>query len=193
MTGAGATAEEKAFEPEEEEIEVWGIDDVNGEVLNAAKVRQARRAYIEYCERMKIGEVRPIQEAVEATGSSPVSVCCIDLYKGDGAYRSRLVARQFRGDADPLYAATPPLAVRGRGAETNYKLGVLDVRRALSKHPATCLHTSHCHQNCRTKYPGCCWKLNKAMYGTRAALQAWQKEYTSTFPEWGFVRNRSFT
>ena len=42
----------------------------------------------------------------------PVSVRWVDVVKGDGSTRSRLVARDFRGSdrhRDDLFAATPPL------------------------------------------------------------------------------------
>ena len=112
----------------------------------------------------------------------------------------RLVAREFRGEEEAMYAATPPLemmrvmlslAASRRGHKVPYQLGVLDVSRAFFQ--------AECHVDTfvalppelRDQHPGMCWKLRKAMYGTRPAAQAWQKEYSKRMESWGFERNRS--
>ena len=83
---------------EQFEEECW--DDVNGRRLKPEKVRGARKAELKYFDKMGVGELAPIKECWNRTGKPPVTVRWIDHDKGtNGAevYRSRLVARQFRG------------------------------------------------------------------------------------------------
>ena len=82
----------------------------------------------------------------------------------------RLVAREFRGEEEAMYAATPPLemmrvmlslAASRRGHKVPYQLGVLDVSRAFFQ--------AECHVDTfvalppelRDQHPGMCWKLRK--------------------------------
>ena len=113
---------------------------MDGKWLDAKKVAEATRLELEFCEKMQLGDLVPEGEAMRVTGEGPVTAKWIDHDKGGGDYRSRYVARQFRGDAEAIYAATPPLealkimlslAVSGRRRrEGCWKLGFLDVSRA---------------------------------------------------------------
>eukprot|EP00969_Alexandrium_andersonii_P351589 15435780-Alexandrium_andersonii.AAC.1 len=55
----------------------------------------------------------PIEECRRKTGKAPIQVRWIDISKGDEEhpeYRSRLVAKEIKGDQrDDLFAVTPPL------------------------------------------------------------------------------------
>ena len=57
-----------------------------------------------------VGELVRTTTCWNKTGKAPVTVRWIDHDKGD-VYRSRLVARQFRGEEEAIFAATPPLEV----------------------------------------------------------------------------------
>ena len=57
-----------------------------------------------------------VEECVKVTGKKPIQVRWVDVDKGFGVYRSRLVGKDFRpknkiDDREGLYAATPPLEV----------------------------------------------------------------------------------
>ena len=75
--------------------------------LDPDKVREARREEIEFMRRRGLWSVVP-----RPCGITPTSVRWVDVLKGDGTTRSRLVARDFKGGdqhRDDLFAATPPL------------------------------------------------------------------------------------
>ena len=104
----------------EEVEEVW--DDVNGEALSPALVKEGRREEVQYIVGRKIWSLRPVEERWEKTGKAPVSVRWVDLDKVcdvDGVWellvRGRLVARNFKGkdrSRDDLFAETPPLEAK---------------------------------------------------------------------------------
>ena len=107
------------------------------------------------------------------------------------------MARQFRGEEEAIFAATPPLealklllsmAVSGN---ENRKLGVLDVSRAFFNADITEETYVELPDELKVHHPGMCWRLKKAMYGTRAAANSWAKEYTSKLLSWHFERGRS--
>ena len=78
-----------------------------GGALDPAKVAAARAEEVTYMSNRGLWEVIPIPPGVR-----PVSVRWVDVVKSDGSTRSRLVARDFRGNdrgRDDLFAATPPL------------------------------------------------------------------------------------
>ena len=67
-------------------------DDRSGKKLDPKKVRQEelveleRRVYVEV----------DVEECVKVTGKKPMKVRCVDVDKGFGVYRSRLVCRRTR-------------------------------------------------------------------------------------------------
>ena len=81
-------------------------------------------------------------ECWDKTGKAPVSVRWVDVRKGSGEVRSRLVARDFKAGEkgrDDLFAATPPLegkrllvsrAVTRRKDRKKRKLRFIDVKKA---------------------------------------------------------------
>ena len=107
--------EEAAEEPDSDSLEEECWDDINGRRLNAEKVRDARKVELQYFKDKDVGELVPIAQCWRRTNRAPVTVRWIDHDKGtNGAelYRSRLVARQFRGDEESIFAATPPLEAK---------------------------------------------------------------------------------
>jgi len=115
-----------------------------------------------------------------------VGVRWVDVLKGE-IVRSRLVAQEFAGndDRDDLFAATPPLsaskyilsevASRSDSGTNSWRIMVLDVKRAFLY--------GYIEEEIFIELPpedpmygkGYLGKLVKAMYGTRAAPQVWQK------------------
>ena len=90
-------------------------DDRSGKKLDPKKVRQARDEELLELERRVYVEA-DVEECVKVTGKKPIQVRWVDVVKGFGIYRSRLVAKDFRpknkiDDREGLYAATPPLEV----------------------------------------------------------------------------------
>ena len=90
-------------------------DDRSGKKLDPKKVRQARDEELVELERRVYVEA-DVEECVKVTGKKPIQVRWVDVDKGFGVYRSRLVAKDFRpknkiDDREGLCAATPPLEV----------------------------------------------------------------------------------
>ena len=89
------------------------FDDQSGEPLVPALMRAARLEEMAYFKEMKVYEKVSVEECMRATGRKPIGVRWVDINKGDSAqpnYRSRLVAKEFKGKEDrpEWFAATPP-------------------------------------------------------------------------------------
>ena len=97
----------------------YAWDDVNNCSLDPSRVKDARKAEIEYFRKMRVYKKVPIQRCKDMTGRPPIKVRWVDTNKGDEVnhnFRSRLVAKDFKKYSDPdLYSPTPPVA------EENYK------------------------------------------------------------------------
>ena len=75
--------------------------------LDPAKVAAARAEDVSNMNKRGLWDVVPVPPGVQ-----PMSVRWVDVGKSDGSTRSRLVARDFKGqdnNRDDLFAATPPL------------------------------------------------------------------------------------
>lgn len=177
-------------------------DDVSGKYLNPDEVRKARAAEIEYYRKMGVYKKVPITECLAKTGQRPIGVRWVDVDKGDRDrpnYRSRLVAKQYRGQKDDdLYAATPPieaLRIVVSAATTGNKEKVVmvnDVSRAYMY--AMCEEDIYVELCAEDQEPGeehMCGKLVKAMYGTRPAARMWQREVAKTLTEAEFSAGRT--
>ena len=89
------------------------LDDRTGKPLDPIKVREAREEDMRELER-RVFEVVDIQECWDKKGKDPIPVRWVDVDKGFGVHRSRLVAKDFKpkskvGDKEGLFAAMPPL------------------------------------------------------------------------------------
>ena len=111
-------------------------DDHTGESWDAKKVKEARQLEMEYDDKMHVFEKVPIAQCWERTGKAPLKARWVDIDKGT-RYRSRLVAKQFKGsDSEEWFAATPPIeALRALISHTmsgpkKETLMVCDVSRA---------------------------------------------------------------
>ena len=81
--------------------------------MEAEKVRAAREEDIKELER-RVYVAADVTECWEKTAKNPIGVQWVDVDKGFGVHRSRLVAKDFQpkskvDDREGLYAATPPL------------------------------------------------------------------------------------
>ena len=84
-------------------------DDHIGESLDTKKVKEARQLEMEYYDKMHVFDKVPIAPSWERTGKAPLKARRVDIDKGT-RYRSRWVAKQFKGsDSEEWFAATPPI------------------------------------------------------------------------------------
>ena len=188
--------------PEEwlDDRKAW--DDISGKELNLKKVVAARQEELGFFDKLEVGTVADVSECWQVTGKRPISVKWIDCNRGDEDdedYRSRLVARDFKDETDSMFAATPPLealkylismAASQRGSSGKVrKLMFLDVRRAYFN--AKINTPTYVELPPERAEAGKCWRLNRALYGTRPAAQSWEEEYGSRMLEWGFEMGKT--
>ena len=84
-------------------------DDHTGASLDATKVKEARQLEMEYCDKMHVFNKVPCVQCWERTGKAPLKARWVDIDKGT-RYRSRWVAKQFKGSvSEEWFAATPPI------------------------------------------------------------------------------------
>ena len=114
--------------------------------------------------------------------------------------RSRLVAKEFNNKkCDDLFAGTPPVeAMRAiismaASGTTPKTLMTVDVSRAYMY--AKCRSEMYV-ELCPEAYEEdgdekCCWRLEKAMYGTRSAAQDWQHEIKRRMLSIGYLQGKS--
>ena len=144
-----------------------------------------------------------VQECWEKKGKAPTPVRWVDVDKGFGVIRSRLVAKDFKpksavGDRDDLFAAMPPLeAIKlliAQGASEPRsgkprKLMFLDISKA---HLYGKMQTDEYVQLPPERgAPGKCAKLIYTLYGMRMAATNWEREYTRTLLDLGFVAGKA--
>ena len=191
-------------------------DDLTGQVLDATLVRAARKKELEYFDGKDVWELRPISECRRLTGKAPVTVRWVDVNKGDDTnpnVRSRLVARQIRqAGEDAIFAPTPPLEalrqiislaatdmpgrplhVRDPESNRRTQLSAIDISRAYFN--ASTDGTDPTFVMLPPEHPGCqqdmCGLLKKHMYGTRAAADGWQQEYSGFLKSIGFEQGEA--
>ena len=166
---------------------------------------------LEYFDGKLVWEKKPMIEARRVTGKPPVTVRWVDVNKGDNLnpnVRSRLVARQMRqAGEDAIFAPTPPLEalrsilaiattdfpgqpkhVRDGNSERRTQISAVDISRA---------HFNAATDEDKPTYVMLppedpdhgvkCGLLKKHMYGTCAAADGWQQEYS------GFLKTIGFT
>ena len=142
-------------------------------------------------------------QCVARTGRKPIGVRWRDINKGDRYnvnIRSRLVAKEFNNrKCDDLFAGTPPVeAMRAiismaASGTTHKTLMTVDVSRAYMY--AKCRNEMYVEM-CPEAYEEdgdekCCWRLEKAMYGTRSAAQDWQHEIKRRMLSIGHLQGKS--
>ena len=199
MPARGANIPEE--EVTNEILEAW--DDASGEDLDPDTVLAARREEIAHYKAMGAFTKVPISQCIARTGRKPIGVRWRDINKGDRYnvnVRSRLVAKEFNNKkCDDLFAGTPPveamraiISMAASGA-TPKTLMTVDVSRAYMY--AKCRNEMYV-ELCPEAYEEdddekCCWRLEKAMYGTRSAAQDWQHEIKRRMSSIGYVQGKS--
>ena len=208
LAGLEADGTEKASEDLEESVPpeecfdeyLWKAwDDITGAELDVEKVRAARKLEMDYYDKMKVYTKVPISECIARTGKQPLKARWIDTDKGT-RYRSRWVAKQFKGsDSEEWFAATPPIeALRAlisdaASAKGQKSIMICDVSRAFFYAPVQHdIYVELCEE-AKTGHAdeGMCAKLLMSMYGTKAAAQNWQRKVQEIMERLGFQRGRS--
>ena len=185
-------------------------DDLTGQLLPPELVRAARAKELQYFEAKKVWEKRAMGEARRVTGRPPITVRWVDVNKGDNQnpnIRSRLVARQIRqAGEEAIFAPTPPLeALRSvlSVATTDFFGGPKHVRDGASERRTqiSAVDISRAYFNAETDsssptyvalppedvdHRDKCGLLKRHMYGTRAAADGWQQEYSGFLKSIGF-------
>ena len=183
-------------------------DDVTGQVLKDALVKEARDKELKYFYDKGVWTKRPKQEARHRTGKKAISVRWVDTNKGDDLnprYRSRLVARQLKAhdrSGASFFAPTPPLeALRtvisltastmprwkpcyDPNSENRIQISLVDIARAYfnaEKDPDDETYVDLPPED--DDHQEYCAKLVRHMYGTRSAADGWQEEYSSFLVE----------
>ena len=190
-------------------------DDLTGQLLPPELVHAARKKELGYFEAKKVWEKRAMGEARRVTGRPPITVRWVDVNKGDNEHpniRSRLVARQIRqAGEDAIFAPTPPLEalrsvlslamtdfpgrpkhVRDGASERRTQISAIDISRAYfnavtDPESPTFVALPQEHPDHQTK----CGLLKRHMYGTRAAADGWQQEYSSFLKSIGFKQGEA--
>lgn len=170
--------------------------------LDQEKVCQAREEELRELER-RVFEVVDVQECWDKTNKPPIGVRWVDVHKGEGIYRSRLVAKDFRpksrvGDVEGLFAAMPPLELVKLiivMAAEECRLGrikkvmMIDIGKAHLYAPIK--GDVYVELPPERAEEGKCAKLLYTLYGMRTAASSWEGEYTKTLVEAGFVAGRA--
>ena len=170
---------------EEEQIELKDCEStfVEERELDPEKVKEARLEDVQFTQEKRLWDVVPWPK-----DGCPVSLRWVDVVKGDGSTRSRLVARDLKGldrQRYDFFAATPQLeAVRAVLSMADTKSSKSPVKKVMM------IDAKKAHLNPRCKEdvyielppevgaePGQCGKLNFWLYGFRKAASAWEDFY----------------
>ena len=189
-------------------------DDLTGQVPRDDLVRAARSAELTYFNSKKVWRKVPKGRARESSGRAAISVRWVDVNKGDDMnpnYRSRLVARQLKAtdtSGKSYFAPAPPLealrtvismAMTRAGShrpdwnpdsKTRVQISLVDIKRAYfnaqidPKEPETFVQLPREDPD----HESMCGLLLRHMYGTRAAADGWQEEYSTVMVKLGFTQ-----
>ena len=169
-------------------------DDHTGASLDGKKVKEVRQLEMEYYDNMHVFNKVLVARCWERTGKAPLKARWVYIDKCT-RYRSRWVAKQFKGsDSEEWFAAAPPIeALRAlishsMSGPKKRAFMVCDVSRAffyaLVQHE---IYVELCQEAKKTvEDNNTCAKLRMNMYGTKAAVQNWQKKVQETMATLGF-------
>ena len=102
---------ENSVPPEESNDELLdqALDDHTGESLDPKNVKEARKLEMSYHDKVHVFDKVLLAQCWERTGKAPLKARWVDIDKVT-RYRSRWVAKQFKGsDSEEWFAATPPI------------------------------------------------------------------------------------
>ena len=158
-------------------------------------MKEARQLEMEYSDKMHVFAKVLTAQCWERTGKAPLKARWVDIDKGT-RYRSRWVAKQFKGsDSEEWFAATPSIeALRAlislsKSGPKKKALMVCEVSRAFFYAPVQHeIYVELCEEAKKTvEDNNMCAKLRMSMYGTKAAAaQNWQKKVQETMATFGF-------
>ena len=187
-------------------------DDLTGQTLKDSLVEEARAKELSFFHSKKVWTKVPKSQARAKSGRGPISVRWVDVNKGDDMvpnYRSRLVARQLKAhdvSGQNYFAPAPPLeALRtvlsmamtrvgshrpdwDPASPTRTQISMVDVKRAY-------FNATIDPEDAPTyvqlpaedpEHESMCARLLRHMYGTRAAADGWQEEYSTLLVSLGF-------
>ena len=176
-------------------------DDVTGAQLEAKEVRKAREDEMKFIRDMNVYDKVPRSRAWRA-GKKVIGVRWIDINKGDCTnpkYRSRMVAKEFKDSvAYEMFAATPPVeALRmivswaaswSKSDKEDRAVMACDISRAFFHAEAG--PDMYVELSEEDQVPGqdLVGRLRLALYGTREAAAAWQKEVSKHLKQIGFQK-----
>lgn len=177
-----AVCEEPLIYIDPEELTIPGriyVDNLTGERLDYEDVKEARAKEMALMDQY---EVYTWVRVEESEGHEVIDSRFNDTRKASGVVRSRCVGRQYNVEVSSEYfAGTPPLpmvklvlsraASRGRNGTTR-AISIHDIEVAFFH--ATLPILLYCWPPREIKRDGWMWRLNKALYGTRIASQAFQ-------------------
>ena len=168
--------------------------------MDSEKVRAARAEERRELDR-RVWVEADVEECWNKKGRGPIGVRWVDVDKGFGVHRSRLVAKDFKpkskvNDQDGLLAATPPLELvkmlilkAARGSRNRHagvrKVMFLDVSKAHLYAPM--LDEEFVQLPPEKWTEGKCARLIYTLYGMRTAASNWEKEYSNTLEMGGFL------
>jgi hypothetical protein len=171
-------------------------DEITGKALDLEKVVSGRLKELKKFEERRVYVHVPRQEALRDKAGKFVKTRWVQTVKGDEV-RCRLVAQEFaHGDPrEDLFAGTPPLfAARMVVSRTATKranqhtLMVLDVSCAFLYAPIKrTVYIELPEEDSKSSSGEWVGRLEKALYGTRDAPQAWLEELGSTIEGLGFT------
>ena len=182
-------------------------DEKSGKQLDPRKIREAREEEMRALE-SRVYEVVDVNECWEKTGKAPIGVRWVDVDKGFGVIRSRLVAQDFKkkgkaNEREGLFAAMPPLEMvkllivqaaaendarcqNKGGKRSPKKLMFLDIGKAHLQ--GRMQREAYVELPPERHEEGKCAKLIFTLYGMREAAANWEQEYSRTMRELGFVQ-----
>ena len=174
------------------------IDDNSGKSLRSEEVRRARAEEMKTFKELGVYKYARREEVFE-NRAKIVGVRWVDIDKGSKV-RSRLVAQEFAAgqDRDDLFAGTPPLMatklllsdLASQGDEKWHgksRLLVMDVKKAFLYGDIEERLYIELPDEDPKKKAGYVGRLVKAMYGTRAAPQVWQRVVREFMYDLGFT------
>ena len=176
LYSAGPTADFPELDTRE-----WQEDDYDqqGNLLDPIKVKEGKREEIEWVLKQKLFDYVHQTECVERQGR-PYSLKWLLKNKGENV-RARLVVRVIKKaksedeklDPSGVFSAMPPMTEQVDKRGRAMVLAVFDVSRA--HFYAVCERDVYVEPPSELHRPGLVAKLNKTMYGTQDASNAWQK------------------